>query len=97
MYEVENVVVVREDERDDEIHRNTHLYTKNGADASDYQLAIMLCDGVTIKTQLFQKVLQQNLCSQLPKYNKFWRTLFCKDEKKCQKRKESGKNSHFIV
>lgn len=53
MYEVENVVVVREDERDDEIHRNTHLYTKNGTDASDYQLAIMLCDGVTIKTQLF--------------------------------------------
>ena len=83
MYEVVDVIVVCEDERDDEIHRNTHLYTKNGADASDYQLAIMLCDGVKIKTQLFQKVLQQNLCSQLHKYNIFWRTLFCEDEKKC--------------
>ena len=95
MYEVVDVFVVCEDKRDDKIHRNTHLHTKNGAYTSDYQMAITLCDGVTIKTQLFQKVLQQNLCSQLPKYNKFWRTLFCEDEKKCQNRKESGKNSHF--
>ena len=61
----------------------TPIVTQNGADASDYQWTIMLCDGVTIKTQLFQKVLQQNLCSQLHKYNKFWRTLFYEDEKKC--------------
>lgn len=53
MYGIENVIVVCEDERDDEIHRNTHLHTKNGAYASDYQMTITLCGGVTIKTQLF--------------------------------------------
>ena len=97
MYGIEDVVVVREDERDDEIHRNTHLYTKNGTDASDYQMTITLCDGVTMKTQLFQNQKSQNLCNQLHKYNIFWRTLFCKDEKKYHKRKESCKNSHFRV
>lgn len=53
MYGVEYVIVVREDKCYDEIHRHTHRYAKNGAYASDYQMAITLCDGVTIKTQLF--------------------------------------------
>lgn len=53
------MVVVCEDGRDDEIHRNTHLYTKNGTDASDYQMTITLCDGVTMKTHLFQNLFNR--------------------------------------